>query len=201
MNRSLTYFAVTGLTLLAGYIASRPAPSAQEPADAKTTEPLDVEAVVAAPIADVWRAWTTNEGVQEFFAPETNIELAIGGPYEFFFLPDAEPGSRGAENVHILSYVPMEMLSFEWDAPPHLPNARQHRTWVVLFFDPKGENETHVRLVHLGWGEMKVKHPEHAEEWDQARQYFARAWPHVLQSLQRRFTDGPKWDENGELRW
>jgi hypothetical protein len=51
---------------------------------------LRAEAPVKASAAEVWRAWTTSDGAQTFFAPKANIELVIGSPYEIFFSPADE---------------------------------------------------------------------------------------------------------------
>ena len=43
----------------------------------------------------VWRAWSTKEGLQSFFAPRCAIELWPGGTFEIWFFPDNPPGTRG----------------------------------------------------------------------------------------------------------
>jgi len=142
------------------------------------------EVIVNASLEVVWDAWTTPEGAVTFFAPKANIRLAVGGPYELFFDVDAPKGSRGSEDLKILSFLPMEMLSFEWNAPPQYPNVRQgRRTWVVVQFYPLGPNQVRVRLTHLGWRK--------GEEWDKVLQYFKRAWDIVLGRLEHRFSRGP----------
>lgn len=143
---------------------------------------------VAAPVAEVWQAWTTPEGVLTFFAPEANVELAIGGRYEMLFDPDAPPGSQGGEGLKILSFLPQEILSFDWNAPPKFPNVRQERTWVVVQFEPQQADVTRVKLTHLGW--------QDGEEWDQVFAYFMRTWDVVLGRLAYRFSTGPiDWDD------
>jgi uncharacterized protein YndB with AHSA1/START domain len=144
---------------------------------------LRKEVKVSASPAEVFRAWTTRDGVREFFSPDARIELRIGGPYEPLFLLSEPPGEQGAEGCKVLSFLPAEMLSFSWNAPPHLPNVRKERTWVVLQFDPAGAGATRVRAAQLGWGE--------GEEWDQCYVYFDRAWDVVLGRLQERFERGP----------
>jgi uncharacterized protein YndB with AHSA1/START domain len=141
------------------------------------------EIVVDASVSAVWEAWTTVEGAVTFFAPAANIELSIGGSYELLFNPDAPAGSRGGEGLKILSFLPKEMLSFEWNAPPQYHTVRGQRTWVVVQFFPGGHNKAKVRLAHLGWRK--------GEEWDQVLQYFKRAWDTVLGRLQHRFATGP----------
>jgi len=140
---------------------------------------------VKAPLAEVWRVWTTAAGAEEFFAPKARVELEPGGAYELFFMPDNPPGSRGAEGLKVLSYLPMEMLSFDWSFPPSIPSLRDSgaRTWVVIQLSDLGNGSTRVRLTHLGWQE--------GPDWDQGFAYFQQAWDVVLGRLQQRFATGP----------
>jgi len=138
------------------------------------------EVVVDAPVSDVWTAWTTEDGIKSFFALDCNIELRVDGPYEMFFLLDGEPGKRGGEGVRFLAIQPEKMLSFTWNAPPHLPEARGQWTHVVLRFSETDEGRTRLTLVHDGWGE--------GGEWDEAFEYFEHAWLEaVLPNLVKRF--------------
>jgi uncharacterized protein YndB with AHSA1/START domain len=141
------------------------------------------EVIVAAPVAEAWRAWTTAEGAASFFAPEAKIELAVGGAYELYFVPSAPAGSRGSEGVKVLSYLPMRMLSFDWNAPPQFAEERKARTWVVVQFEPLGEDRTRVTLTHLGWRD--------GGRWPEVYAYFDRAWTTVMARLERRFAAGP----------
>jgi uncharacterized protein YndB with AHSA1/START domain len=144
---------------------------------------LKKEIVVPAPKVEVFKAWTTNEGVRAFFAPSSNIELKIGGAYEILFSLDAPKGSQGSEGMRILSYLPNEMLSFSWNAPPHLADVRKERKWVVLQFDAIDGGTTRVRFTEMGYGE--------GGEWDECYAYFDRAWGIVLSRLKERFESGP----------
>ncbi|NOT01358.1 MAG: SRPBCC domain-containing protein [Phycisphaerales bacterium] len=138
---------------------------------------------MAAGRADVWHAWTTNEGVRTFFAPDSNIDLRLEGPYEIFFNPDPKAAVRGAQDCKVLSFLTNEMVSFTWSAPPVFPELRKQRSFVVVQLSDAGPNRTHVRLVHAGFGS--------SEEWNKVADYFEKAWPTVLEKLQRRFESGP----------
>ena len=143
-------------------------------------EPVIVkEAVVAAPVADVYAAWTTPEGIRGFFEVDAAVGLRIGGPMEFYFIPEAPPGGQGSEGCQILSYVPDEMLSFSWNAPPQFPEERARHTWVVIDFTDRGDGTTGVRLRHLGFGE--------GGNWDEIHTYFDSAWGRVMGALVARF--------------
>ena len=154
-------------------------------------EPLRLEITVPASPAEVWRAWSTSEGASEFFAPKVEIELAPLGKLDVLWFPDNPPGSRGAEGLRVLAFVPERMLAFEWNAPPQFARARPERTFVVVELEPLAARSTRVVLVHQGFAEQAARKPELADEWKQVRAYFDQAWPTVLAKLEQRFTSGP----------
>jgi uncharacterized protein YndB with AHSA1/START domain len=155
--------------------AALPAPAAERA--------LDKSVVVNATLDQTWQAWTTREGIVSFFAPDARVEARPGGPFEIYIDPGGAPGMKGADDMRVLAVQPKKLLSFEWNAPPHLPEARQQRTVVILRFEPVTDTTTRVRLHHVGWGD--------GGQWDQAYAYFDRAWGHVLGNLQKRFDSGP----------
>ncbi len=140
-------------------------------------------AEIPAPVDDVWNAWTTEKGVITFFTPRASVELAVYGKYEMYFDESQSEGLKGSEGCHVLGFVPGEMLSFTWNAPPTMPNVRKERTWVVLQFQSLEPKKTRVSLVHLGW--------QAGEEWQKALRYFDKVWGVVLGRLQYRFQNGP----------
>jgi uncharacterized protein YndB with AHSA1/START domain len=144
---------------------------------------LDKEVVVAAGVDRVWDAWTTREGITSFFSPDARIEPRVGGAFQIYMDPRAEPGMKGADDMRYLALQPRRMLSFDWNAPPHLAEVRQQRTLVIVRFEAVGETSTKVTLHHVGWGD--------GGEWDQAYAYFDRAWGFVLGNLKVRFEKGP----------
>ena len=144
---------------------------------------LDKSVVVNATLDQAWQAWTTREGIVSFFAPDARVEARPGGPFEIYIDPGGAPGMKGADDTRVLAVQPKKLLSFEWNAPPHLPEARQQRTVVILRFEPVTDTTTRVRLHHVGWGD--------GGQWDQAYTYFDRAWGNVLANLQKRFDSGP----------
>lgn len=150
---------------------------------------IDFQIEIPAPNNEVWKAWTTEEGAQTFFAPQCKIDLKPGGAYEMLFNLDAPPGEQGGEGMIVLAVQPEKMLSFTWNAPPNLPAVRGEMTHVVINLEEKGPKETLVHLHHDGWGE--------GGEWDQAFDYFTRAWGEiVLPRLKYRFEEGPiDWED------
>jgi uncharacterized protein YndB with AHSA1/START domain len=145
---------------------------------------IDKEVLVPAGVDAVWQAWTTSDGITSFFAPEAEIEPRVGGAFHIHFDPKGAPGSKGADDMRILAIQPKKMLSFDWNAPPHLAQARQQRSFVIVRLVPVDAKTTRVTLHHTGWGE--------GGEWDQAFQYFDQTWVQVLGGLKTRFEQGPK---------
>ncbi len=144
---------------------------------------IDEKITVKAGVDEVWKAWTTSEGIKTFFAPDAKVELRVDGPFEVYINPFAERGMKGADDMRIIGFQEKKMLTFTWNAPPSLPEARKQRSVVIVRFISRGDQLTDVTLHHIGWGE--------GGEWDKAYDYFSKSWPNVMKNLKKRFDDGP----------
>lgn len=145
---------------------------------------IDKSIDVPATLDEAWAAWTTREGIVSFFAPDAEIDARVGGAFHIHIDPGAPAGSKGADDMRFMALQPKQMLSFDWNAPPQLPEARAQRTFVVVRFEPLADKLTRVTLHHTGWGT--------GGEWDKAYVYFDRAWGNVLGNLKKRFEQGPQ---------
>lgn len=141
------------------------------------------EVEIAAPSADVWKAWTTEEGVKSFFAPGANIDLTLGGHYEIFFSPDQPYGFRGADHSKVHDIVPGELLAFTWNAPSDFGVLRNLHTLVFVRLEEPEPGRTRVTLNHIGFGE--------SPQWLKLHEYFSKAWGVILVRLRYRFEHGP----------
>lgn len=157
---------------------TRPAADTRiEPIDSNLFHPAPRESFVvtqsiAAPVSEVFAAWTDPAKFRPAFAPDwesltANIDLVVGGRYELLW-----DGITGSNDCQILSYIPDRMVSFSWNAPPEQKDSRAQRTWVVVEFEPAGEDKTDVRLTHLGFGSEP--------HWQETKAYFESAWPMVM---------------------
>jgi uncharacterized protein YndB with AHSA1/START domain len=138
----------------------------------------------------VWGAWTTRDGIRSFFAPDANIDARVGGAFQIYMDPLAEPGLKGADEMRFMALQPKRMISFDWNAPPHLAQARQQRTFVVVRFEPVSDKITRVTLHHTGWGD--------GGEWDKAsidRARPARGTGESEETLRRQPQDWTEWME------
>ena len=154
---------------------------------------IEGEVVVNAKVGEVWKAWTTEAGVKSFFSPDCKVELKVGGKYEMYFDLSQKKGNRGGEGVKIMAFHEPCMLSFSWNAPPHMPAIRKQFTHVTVRLQKSGKTKTLVQLFHDGWGS--------GPEWIAAFKYFQRAWLEiVLPRLKHRFSVGPiDWDNPPEI--
>ncbi|HKQ46483.1 MAG TPA: SRPBCC domain-containing protein [Phycisphaerae bacterium] len=176
-------------TMVAGFCAAaalaEPAPSRKLKSDA-TERILRKEVIVSATLDDVWKCWTTEEGIATFFSPESKIELKLGGAFDIYFKgPADETGKRGAEGAKILSYIPNEFLAFDWGFPPKVPGLRRTgaKTQVMIRFEDVGDGKVKVKFAQLGW--------KKGREWDEGFAYFDQAWSYVLNNLKEHFEKTP----------
>jgi uncharacterized protein YndB with AHSA1/START domain len=132
------------------------------------------EVTVAGSLAAVWHAWTTNAGAKAFFAKQPQIELTPGGTYNMHFFPDKPVGQKGAEGCNVLTFLPMQMLAFDWSAPPSIPALRNSgaKAQVIVELTPVGPSNTRIRLTHTGFGS--------GADWEKYYDYFDKAWDTVL---------------------
>ncbi|MCX7179355.1 MAG: SRPBCC domain-containing protein, partial [Proteobacteria bacterium] len=91
---------------------------------ASAAEPdIELTVSVKAPVAEVWKAWTTAAGITSFFAPEAEIDARPDGDFHVFMDPYAAPGMKGADDMRVLAVETEKLLSFTWNAPPSLAEA------------------------------------------------------------------------------
>ncbi|MBX3402844.1 MAG: SRPBCC domain-containing protein [Phycisphaeraceae bacterium] len=146
---------------------------------------IALETVLPCPRDAAWQLISTSDGWRRAMGVPGNIELRPGGPFELYFRADGPEGQRGSEGCTVLGFVPGELLSFTWNAPPMFAHARSRHTWVVIRLDEAGPTRTRLRLSHLGFAGHAAAEPDHANQWKEVREYFADAWPRVLEALRR----------------
>lgn len=140
------------------------------------------ETYVETDVETVWDDWTTQDGLESFFAPKAIVEGKLGGAYEVWFLPDAPKGQRGAEDGVLLGWQDdsadgTRMIQFTWRMPPYMPEIVDSMTVVQIWMIPTDKDETRVRLFHTGFGDTP--------KWLEAEQYFETSWRAVLKQYRQ----------------
>src|SRR5262245_10892747 len=121
---------------------------------ATAAEPQVTEGFINAPVAEVWRLFTTSEGFRATGAAQADVRLAVGGEIRSHYDPKGKLGDAETIVNEILAYEPERMLAIRIkQAPASFP----HRdavagTWTVIYFAPAGDM-TQVRIVGLGYND------------------------------------------------
>ena len=149
-----------------------------------TASPIHRSVVVDAPAADVWKTWTTSEGVPTFMGLGAEIDLRPRGAYRVLFDRAGKTPLERGNDGQILAFEPMEMLSITWMTPMFMPELSGQSMSIVLRFMPLcGGRKTRVDLVNSGYGS--------GPKWRDAYAYNSRGWVTVLSRLAYRFKYGP----------
>ena len=126
--------------------------------------------------------FTKNSHLQSWLTHVADVEPVVGGKYELFWDP-SDRENNSTLGCKVAAIEPNKFISFEWKGPSqfkHFMNNADPLTSVVVFFIPCDEVLTpctDVYLIHSGWGS--------SAEWEEARQYFVRAWTHAFDELGR----------------
>lgn len=131
-----------------------------------------------------FKMFTVNQHLQSWFSAIADVEPTVGGKYELFWNPE-DRENDSTLGCKITAIEPGKFLSFEWRGPKqfkHFMNSADPLTHVVVFFIPCGEEKsptpcTEVHLIHSGW--------RGSAEWEEARQWFDRAWTMAFSELQK----------------
>lgn len=142
---------------------------------------LEHQATIDAPIADVWNAWTTDEGFASWAVAKAKIDLRIGGDMRTSYNAQSTLDDEHTIINRIISFEPQRMLSIQnVKAPAGFKNAELFQnTWSVVYFDPVGNDRTHIRIVGMGYGE--------GPEWDDIYGKFKAGNQWSLDKLRERF--------------
>lgn len=163
--------------LLAIACGSAPPPAGGQGEDSRLVH----EGVVAAPLKEVWAAFTTKEGQESWMVAHSEVELKVGGLMRTHYDPKGKLGDPQTIENTIISYDPERMLSIRVTRAPEgfpFPEAVKGM-WTVIYFEPAGPRATRVRFVGLGFGGD--------EESKKMRAFFDRGNAYTLKQLQERF--------------
>lgn len=143
------------------------------------------EGVVDAPVADVWKAFTTTEGVTSWMVPRAVVDFGVGGTLEASYSLDAVFPSPANIKHEFLAYLPNEMIAMRViQCPPGTPHQEiLEALWSVITFEPVGEDRTRVAIAGVGYGE--------GEGYDSVYNFFDQGNAWTFAQLQKYFQEGP----------
>ena len=151
------------------------------PLRSASQEPIIAEAIINAPVAEVWKAFTTKEGMESWMVAKTDIDLRPGGLWRTSYSNDSNLNDDTAIHHTILAYDPGRMLASRTIKPPKnfpFPNAIL-KTWTVVYFEPAGDSRTKVTAHMLCFGDD--------DESQKMRAFFETGNKTTLDSLVRKY--------------
>lgn len=158
-----------------------------ENASYQTSEGEPVEAqsiVVPADVSQVWRVFTTKEGLMSWAVPFADIDLRVGGVWESSYEADAKVGDTGNIKNRILAYLPERMMALKAEsAPPDFAHPEVLAdVFSVLEFEPLDGGHTRIRIYGVGYKDT----PAHQA----VRDFFREANGWSLEMLYKHFAEG-----------
>jgi len=166
-------FNILALFPIAGALAQNPVTVVRQQTPEKA---LIFEVTIPVARAAVWKAFSTSEGLSTWLTPGAVVELRKGGEWTAHF-----PGGKTGGGT-IVSFVPQEELVLAALAPEQFPTVREQRITTKFQFIDKSDS-TVVRLTQTGW--------KSGDEWDRAYEYLSKGNAQLLETLRRRFIEGP----------
>jgi uncharacterized protein YndB with AHSA1/START domain len=111
------------------------------------------EAIVNAPVAEVWKVWSTSEGYKTLGPALADVDLRIGGLIRSRYSANGALGDdETIENI-ILAFEPQRMIAIRIHKPPKnfpFKEAWKH-TWTVVTLTDVG-GKTLVSAASMGYG-------------------------------------------------
>jgi uncharacterized protein YndB with AHSA1/START domain len=112
------------------------------------------ERTINAPIADLWRVWSTSEGYKSVGVALADVDLRVGGLIRSRYGADGTLGDGQTIENEILAFEPPRMIAIRiHKTPANFPfKEAWKQTWTVLTLTPLADGRTHVRAASLGYG-------------------------------------------------
>lgn len=121
------------------------------PAGAEDT--ISNEVVIDGTAEAVWRALTTEQGLESWIVPHASVDLRAGGFLRTNHIRDGKIGDENTVTNRILTVNPKKRLSIKLaEAPKSIPLAASLvGTWYEISLNALPKNQTRVRCVGHGF--------------------------------------------------
>lgn len=166
-------------------IASPPPVELATQTEGDGTVTLTHSALVAAPIAEVWAAVSTPQGWVAWAVPLARWAEGESDVLETSYDPGELAGGPGAIWQQFVARIPGRLLVFRTiKTPDDFPHGDDYRKVTGIFELVTEGGGTRVRLTSTGYPD--------SEGGRALAGFFAKGNAATLESLQRRFAEGPK---------
>lgn len=167
---------------------SIPVARAQETTDCSRVEAsgartLCVEAVLPAPVAEVWSLWAEPAQLRTWLAPVAAIDLRPGGMMEATYDASGQLGAPNNILNRVVSVEPLQSIVIQVArAPQGFPNEVRELA-TLIEFEALDERSTRVRVSMFGYRDGQAFSDLYA--------FFARGNAYTLDKMRERIVDGP----------
>lgn len=147
---------------------------------------------IDASVDEVWKAFSTSQGLQSWMAPIATIEMSIGGKLKSNYNPEGKIGDETTIESTILAYDPKRMLSLKATKYPKgfaFADAAKS-SWSVFYFSELPSSRTKLTIVGLGYTED--------EQSQKMRSFFTTANKHSIDQLKKALAASKKEDPASE---
>src|SRR5215469_7631355 len=150
------------------------------------------EATLNAPVAAVWKVWTSGEGYKLVGVALADVDFRIGGLIRSRYSAAGPLGDEETIENRILAYEPQRMIAIRIERPPKSFPFREawKSTWTVVTLADLGNNRTRIRVASMGYGTD--------QESMAMRRFFESGNAATLKTLQSHFESGLTPNEKGE---
>lgn len=128
------------------------------------------EVELNAPLARVWRAYTTSEGWMGWAAPKAEVELKVGGSIATQYDPEANIGDPGTNRLQIVNYVPQRLLTLRADISENWPEVMKEdadNLSNVILFEAVSPTVTRIQSYGIGYRDVP--------DYDRLMEFFVSA--------------------------
>jgi uncharacterized protein YndB with AHSA1/START domain len=148
---------------------------------------LRVESLVPAPPSEVWKRFSTEEGLKKWVAPVVALDLRTGGSLSTHYDKTATIGSSGTIRLGIEVYLENELMVYKvnlTEAFSAKPRAEDQNLQEIIQIQPWTNGTTRVVSSMVGWGA--------GPEWDKTYNFFAKGNAWSYEQLVKSFTEKAK---------
>lgn len=112
------------------------------------------EGTIQAPIAEVWKVFSTSEGYRAVGVALAEVDLRVGGVIRSRYKANGALGDDETIENAILAYEPPNMIALRIQKPPKTFPFKEawRQPWTVMTLRDLGAGRTHMRVTSLGYG-------------------------------------------------
>jgi uncharacterized protein YndB with AHSA1/START domain len=130
---------------------------------------LQLSIIVPATVKEVWKLFTTDEGLKKWIAPVAKIDMKIGGSIRTNYDSNKTVDDSSSIKLDIINYIEYEMLTLKVNLNNSFPaeaKKEDKNLQEILQFVKVGEHETKIISTMVGWGQ--------GSHWDKAYSFFEK---------------------------